>query len=90
MSCRTYFVTSDPAQCSPDKPGAGVHFVDANPVVVPFINAMVDKTAEVIPPLTGSLQSMVLAGIELVSSSSPRFKKWLQFHRVDDMKDREN
>jgi Fe-S-cluster containining protein len=89
-SCRTYFVTSDPAQCSPDKPGAGVHFVDADPVVVPFIEAMVDRTTGHIPTLTGSLQSMVLAGIELVSSSSPRFEKWLQFLQVDDMKGRAN
>ncbi len=85
-ACRTYFVTSDPGLCSPDKPGAQVLIVNPQQAVTPFIHALLGETASTIPPLTGSLQSMVLAGMELILNSSSKFQKWLQTHPTDDMR----
>lgn len=84
-ACRTYFVTSDPANCSPDRPGAGISFIGAAQVTGPLVVDIISKTQESIPPLTGSLQSMVLAGMELISHSAPKFQQWMKTHPYDDM-----
>lgn len=87
MACRTYYVTSSPEKCSPDKPGATVMVIDPGPAVAPVIQAILEKTLEEIPPITGSLQSMILAGIELISHSTlAKFKRWLARNpQIDDM-----
>jgi Fe-S-cluster containining protein len=84
-ACRTYFVTSDPENCSPDRPGAEIQFIGAEQVLGPMVIEIISRTQESIPPLTGSLQSMVLAGMELISHSTSKFQKWLQTHPCDDM-----
>jgi Fe-S-cluster containining protein len=76
IACRTYYVVSDPENCSPDRPGAEVRVVDPTHVQMPVIAAIMELS-ELIPTLTGSMQSMVLAGMELVSHSSAHFKKWM-------------
>jgi Fe-S-cluster containining protein len=84
LACRTYYVVSDPADCSPDRPGAGVSIIDPSDATMPAIEGIV-KITESIPRATGSLQSMVLAGMELISHSPATFKKWLAAHPVDDL-----
>ncbi len=83
IACRTYFVVSDPDNCSPDKPGAEVRIIDPSHAQVPLINAIVGL--EAIPTLTGSMQSMVLAGMELISHSSGHFRKWMAGRQIDDL-----
>jgi Fe-S-cluster containining protein len=84
LACRTYYVVSDPANCSPDKPGAGVHVIDPIEATMPAIEGIA-KTTESIPPATGSLQAMVLAGMELISHSPGTFKRWMAGRQVDDL-----
>jgi hypothetical protein len=84
LACRTYYVVSDPANCSPDKPGAEVQIIDPVEATLPAIEGIA-KTTESIPSITGSLQSMVLAGMELISHSPATFKRWLETHPVDDL-----
>jgi hypothetical protein len=57
--------------------------IDPSHAQVPLINAIIGL--EAIPTLTGSMQSMMLAGMELISHSSGHFRKWLSTRYVDDM-----
>ena len=84
LACRTYYVVSDPANCSPDRPGAGVHVIDPLEATVPAIEGIA-KTVESIPPATGSLQAMVLAGMELISHSPATYKRWVAGRALDDL-----
>lgn len=84
-ACRTYFVVSDPSLCSPDRSGGPVSVVDMSKAEFSFIQALINQTADIIPPLTGSLQSMVLSGMELILHSSGHFKRWIQGRQINDM-----
>lgn len=75
-ACRTYFVVSDPALCSPDRPGAAVGYVDQSAVVGIFIAELVKGTHPAIPSYIGSLPAVVLAGKELIERSPGSFKRW--------------
>jgi Fe-S-cluster containining protein len=84
IACRTYFVVSEPGNCSPDKPGAEVKIIDPSEATGPAIEGIA-RTRDEIPSATGSLQSMVLAGMELISHSPATFKKWMAGRQVDDL-----
>jgi hypothetical protein len=84
LACRTYYVVSAPEHCSPDKPGAGVQIIDPSEATLTAIEGIA-KVVDTIPMLSGSLQSMVLAGMELISNSPAKFQKWLSVHPVDDL-----
>jgi Fe-S-cluster containining protein len=75
-ACRTYYVVSDPEQCSPDRPGAEVAYVDAGPVVDELTRALLDETPG-IPPVAGALQAMVLLGAEMLSLPREEFDRLL-------------
>ena len=77
-ACRTYFVASDPQNCSPDLPGAEVGYVDAKVPMGFFISEMVKATHPAIPMLIGPFPSVVLAGKELLERSPGAFKRWAQ------------
>lgn len=77
-ACRSYYVTSDPAQCSPDKPGAEVLYVDARGPMSAFISGVIHQTHPHIPMFIGPFPSVVLAGFELIQRSPGSFKRWSQ------------
>jgi Fe-S-cluster containining protein len=77
-ACRTYFVASDPRNCSPDLPGAEVGYVDARAPTGFFISEIVKATHPTIPMLIGPFPSVVLAGKELLERSPGAFKRWSQ------------
>ena len=76
--CRTYFVASDPEQCSPDRPGAEVGVVDARAPMSNFITFLIQTTHPAIPMFSGPFPSVVLAGAEIVQRSPGSFKRWMQ------------
>jgi len=71
-ACRTYYVVSDPSQCSPDRPGAETLYVDASPALKTLLPALLDETSR-IPPVTGALQAMVLLGLEMLTVPKEQF-----------------
>lgn len=76
VACRTYYVVSDPEQCSPDRPGAETLYIDAGPVVNALIPEVLDETSR-IPPVSGAMQAMVLLGLQMLSLPREEFERLL-------------
>jgi Fe-S-cluster containining protein len=75
-ACRTYFVVSPAANCSPDRVGHEVHFIDYSEPVKALVPAMMEETKR-IPFITGAFQSMVLLGMEMLSRTPEDFEALL-------------
>lgn len=74
--CRSYFVTSDPANCSPDRPGAEVEQVDPAGVMAVFVTELLKSTHPAVPGMIGPFPSVVLVGKEIIERSTGSFKRW--------------
>ncbi len=74
--CRSYFVTSDPSNCSPNKPGAEIAQVDPSAAMSVFVTKLLEATSTHIPSFIGPLSSVVMAGKELLERSPGSFKRW--------------
>lgn len=77
-ACRTYYVATDPANCSPERPGAEVGYIDARLPMGMFIERLSQATHPIIPSFIGPFPSVVLAGKELIERSPGSFKRWSQ------------
>jgi len=76
-ACRSYYVVSDPANCSPDRPGSEVAFIDFQVPTIRFIHSMLEETKAAIQPVTGALQAMILMGFEVLDRTPEDFRSWL-------------
>lgn len=73
--CRSYYVATDPKNCSPDRPGAEVGIVDDRFVMSHFVDQILKTTHPAIPANIGPFASVVLAGKELIERSPGSFKR---------------
>lgn len=83
MSCRLYYVKSDPADCSPEKNGQKVLQYNTAPVIIEFLTIVVPQTREHIPPALDSMQKCLLVAIALLEKSPKDFDNWVRSKQLE-------